>query len=170
MPVQVNNSISDFNNSGVEKSTYTVTKPYSSGTQFRINFTNNQPAYVYLISYGTSTKNVNSIFPFQGFSAYLDYKRNEVAIPNEEYLIQMDDNIGTDYLCILYAKEELDIRSISQQMQAKSGGFNSKLKAVLKDKLVDGTNIKFQTNKVNFEAKSQGKTVLPIVIEVKHTN
>lgn len=169
MPVQVGNTASrDFTVVAVEKSTYSVTKPYNSGTQFRIHFTNNQPAYVYLISYGTTTQKVSSIFPFEGFSPYLDYKQNEVAIPNEDYLVQMDNNTGTDYLCILYSKEELDIQSISQQMQNQAGGFNNKLKAVLKDKLVDGANIKFQANKIAFEAASKDKTVVPIVVEVKH--
>lgn len=169
MPVQLGNTATrDFNIVQVEKSTYSVTKPYNSGTQFRIHFANNQPAYVYLISYGTTTQKVGSIFPFEGYSAYLDYKQNEVAIPNEEYLIQMDNNVGTDYLCILYSKEELDIKAITQQMQSQAGGFNVKLKAVLKDKLVEGSNISFQANKINFDAKSKGKTVVPIVVEVKH--
>ena len=169
MPLKLGTTATrDFTIIQAEKSTYMATKPYVSGTQFRLNFSNQQPAYVYLISYGSSTKTVSTIFPFEGFSAYLDYNQNEVTIPNEDYWVQMDNNTGTDYLCILYSKEELDIQSINKQIQEKPGGFNSRLKAVLKDKLVEGADIKFNSDKVSFEAQAKGKSIIPITIEVKH--
>jgi uncharacterized protein YvpB len=169
MPLKLGSSATrDFAMIQAEKSTYSANKPYASGTQFRLNFSNQQPAYVYMISFGSSTKNANTIFPFEGFSPYLDYAQNEVTIPNEDYWVQMDNNTGTDYLCILYSKEELDIQSINNQIQERTGGFNNRLKSVLKDKIVDGANINFNSDKVSFEAQTKGKTIIPITIEVKH--
>jgi len=163
MPVRLSNSSSETLN-------YAATKTYSSGTQFRLSFTNNQPAFVYLISYGTNTQKVNNIFPFEGYSAYLDYKKNEIVIPNEDYWVQMDNNLGTDYLCILFSKEELDIKTIAKQMQRQSGSFDIKLTTALKNKLVESTNINPSKDKISFEAKLTDKTVIPIVLEIKHVN
>ena len=163
MPVRVNNITNETVN-------YSATKSYSSGTQFRLSFSNNQPAYVYMISYGTNTQKVSNIFPFEGYSAYLDYSKNEIMIPNEDYFVQMDNNVGTDYLCILYSKEELDIKAITKQMQRQSGSFENKLKATLQDKLVENKNVNLTKDKINFEAKLNGKSVIPITLEIKHVN
>ncbi|MBP8156499.1 MAG: DUF4384 domain-containing protein [Leadbetterella sp.] len=163
MPVRLNNSTTETVN-------YSATKSYSSGTQFRLSFTNNQPAYVYLLSYGTNTQKVSNIFPFDGYSAYLDYSKNEIMIPNEDYWVQMDNNIGTDYLCILFSKEELDIIAIAKQMQRQTGSFDTKLKAILQNKMVENKSVNLAKDKINFEAKLNGKTVIPITLEIKHVN
>jgi C1A family cysteine protease len=163
MPVRLNSSTTETVN-------YTATKSYSTGTQFRLSFTNNQPAYVYLLSYGTNTQKVSNIFPFDGYSALLDYSKNEIMIPNEDYWVQMDNNIGTDYLCILFSKEELDIKAITKQMQRQSGSFDTKLKAALQNKMIENRNINLAKDKINFEAKLNGKTVIPITLEIKHVN
>ncbi|MCP9766441.1 DUF4384 domain-containing protein [Lacihabitans sp. LS3-19] len=154
----------------VENINYQATKPYNSGTKFRLGFTNNQPAYIYILSYGTNTQKVDAIFPFDGFSAYLDYSKNEVVIPNEDYWVQMDNNVGTDFLCILFSKEELDIKAIAKQMQRQSGSFDNKLKAVLSDKMVENGNIKPANNKISFEASLKGKSLVPITLQIKHVN
>lgn len=163
MPVRLNNSTTETVN-------YTATKSYSTGTQFRLSFTNNQPAYVYLLSYGTNTQKVSNIFPFDGYSAYLDYSKNEIMIPNEDYWVQMDNNVGTDYLCILFSKEELDIKAIAKQMQRQTGSFDTKLKAALQNKMVESKSVNLAKDKINFEAKLNGKTVIPITLEIRHVN
>lgn len=163
MPVRLNNNTTETVN-------YSASKSYSSGIQFRLSFTNNQPAYVYLISYGTNTQKVSNIFPFDGYSAYLDYSKNEIMIPNEDYWVQMDNNIGTDYLCILFSKEELDIKAIAKQMQRQSGSFDAKLKATLQNKMVENRSVNLAKDKITFEAKLNGKTVIPITLEIKHVN
>jgi hypothetical protein len=82
----------------------------------------------------------------------------------------MDNNLGTDYLCILFSKEELDIKTIAKQMQRQSGSFDIKLTTALKNKLVESTNINPSKDKISFEAKLTDKTVIPIVLEIKHVN
>ncbi len=159
-----------LNNTSTETVNYTATKAYGTGTQFRLSFINNQPAYVYLISYGTNTQKVSNIFPFDGYSAYLDYSKNEIMIPNEDYWVKMDNNVGTDYLCILFSKEELDIKAIAKQMQRQPGTFDTKLKAGLQNKIVENRNVNLAKDKINFEAKLNGKTVIPITLEIKHVN
>jgi len=39
------------------------------------------------------TKRVSVLVPFDEFSVHLGYEFSEVIIPNEEYYIQLDDNI-----------------------------------------------------------------------------
>ena len=43
------------------------------------------------------------IFPHkQGIIPVLGYKRNEVPIPDEDHYIAMDNNIGHDFIAVLY--------------------------------------------------------------------
>lgn len=149
---------------------YSATKPYGSGTQFRLSFANKQPAYVYLLSYGTNSQKVSNIFPFDGYSAYLDYSKNEIMIPNEDYWVQMDNNIGTDYLCILFSKEELDIKTLTKQLQRQTGSFETKLKSVFQEKLVSAGNIRMVKDKISFDANTNDKKLVAITLEIKHLN
>jgi len=158
----------DFNIVASKNSTYKLKKSYRSGERFRIYFTNEQPAYVYIIGYGTRTKKVSGLFPFDEYSANLGYDFSEVAIPNEEYFIQLDDNVGTDYLCILYSKESLDLSKLVKEMQALKLPFTSRVKKVLKNKLYQASDIKFETDKVAFQGESKGKSVIPIIVEFNH--
>ena len=151
------------------ESTYKLNKSQASGTEFRIYIANNQPAYVYIIGYGTNSGKAAALYPFTGYSAYLGYKKNNVAIPNEDYYIQLDNKTGKDYLCVLYSKNPLNISKITAQIQNSNGRtFSDKVKEVLQSKLVDGSNVTFEKNNINFKAKSSGKSVIPIIVEFDH--
>lgn len=147
---------------------YKVTQPQYTGTNFRIQLSNNEPAYVYMIG-SDLTGNVDVIFPFNDqMSPALTYKSNNVAIPNEKYFIQMDDKKGTDYLCILYSKKPLDIKAIKSRIAISYGTFQERLNRVLSDKMVAKSDIQFENNKLKFKATSKGKSVVAMVVEIDH--
>ena len=151
------------------ESTYKLNKSQPSGTEFRMYISNNQPAYVYIIGYGTSSGKVSALYPFTGYSAYLGYKKNNVAIPSEDYYVQLDNKIGKDYLCVLYSRRPLNIHEITAKIKNSNGKtFNDKVKEVLQSKLVIGSNITFDKNNIEFKAKSNGKSVIPIIVEFDH--
>ena len=147
---------------------YKMNKPYLSGTQFRFYMNNNEPAFVYALGSDLSNKSFR-IFPFNDLvSAYLGYKSNEVAIPDEDHCIFMDKNKGTDYLCVLYSKYELNIEKILTEMEKVSGDFKTRLDLVLKDVIINPRQIQYSENIIGFKAKSGDKSVVPIIIEIAH--
>ncbi len=147
---------------------YKTTRSYRSGTRFRIYISNNEPAYVY--AFGSDlTAQVYPIFPHkQGISPALTYKRNEVPIPDEDHYIAMDNTIGRDFIVVLYSKDELDINTIQRQVEQQSGSFAQKVKKVLSTKLVKATNIRYSTNSISFKARSRGRIVVPLIVEIPH--
>lgn len=151
-----------------KNNTYKTTRPYRSGTRFRIYISNNEPAYVY--AFGSDlTAQVYSIFPHkQDISPALTYKRNEVPIPDEDHYIVMDNRIGRDFIAVLYSKDELDINAIQRQIERQSGSFANKVKKVLANKLVKAANIRYSTNTISFKASSRGRTVVPLILEIPH--
>lgn len=149
---------------------YKMNKSYRSGTRFRIYISNNQPAFVYAIG-SDQTNKVFQVFPHKpGLSPALTYSSNEVAIPDEDHYIQMDNTVGTDVLCVLYSKELLNIEQINASIESqKSGTFVQKVNNALAGKVLDPADITFNSDgTIGFNAKSNNKSVAVIVLETQH--
>ncbi|HVS90695.1 MAG TPA: C1 family peptidase [Mucilaginibacter sp.] len=147
---------------------YKVSQAYTSGTNFRIYISNNQPAYVYAISSDLSN-NVTKIFPYaDNISAALDYKKNDVALPDEDHYIQFDNQPGTDFLCVLYSKTELDINDLMNKVSAGAGTFNERIYHALADKIVDPKNINFSSDHIGFQGASNDKDIVALMVELEH--
>ena len=146
---------------------YKLTNGYTSGTKYRVYISNNEPAYVYIIS-SDLQNNVSKIFPPDNTtSAHLPYKQSNIAIPDESWYIETDNTVGTDYICVLYSAEQLDIDVIISKIKNGSGTFYDKINSALGTKTVPQTNINYGNNEISFLAESQ-KTVVPIVTEITH--
>ena len=160
MPVTLN---SDSNGS-----TYKTSKSYSYGSRFRIYISNNEPAYVYAISTDLSNEIVK-IFPYTtGISAALTDKKNEVPIPDEDHFIQFDNKPGTDILCVLYSRNELNLNELTAKIAQEKGSFSARVFKVLGDKLVDSKNITYAKEAIAFKGFSKGKTIIPLIVEMAH--
>lgn len=148
---------------------FVTNKTYPSGTLFELHISNNEPAYVYAFS-SDLTYVAYKIFPFNDrMVAYLPYKNNNVAIPDEESYNMLDSVSGPAYYCFLYSKKALNIDSLMTKVEADSGTFWNRITHVLKNNMVAENNINFTyNNKIIFKAKSEGKSVVPVLMEIKH--
>lgn len=148
--------------------TYTSKQSYPSGTKFRIAIQNNQPAYVYAIS-TDMTQKITKIFPFEdGISAALTDSINNILIPDENYFIAFDQQPGTDILCVLYSKDEIDYNNLVKKIQLEQGTFSERLLKVFGDQLVSPKDLTFDSNRIAFTGSSANKTVVPLIVELKH--
>jgi hypothetical protein len=102
---------------------YRTASSYTSGTEFRYLLGNTKPAYIYAFAADEATTNTTQIFPPEGkaVSPVLDYQENLVAFPGEYTWVQMDNTTGTDYLVVLYAKQELDLNAIRNRFAPRTG-------------------------------------------------
>jgi len=148
---------------------YELKDAFYSGALFRIFISNQEPAYIYAFGSDLSKK-CSSIFPFNTVtSAYLPYKQNNLAIPDESHFIQLNKSTGIDYFCILYSKEKLDLDKIMLKMETTSGDFQSRLKYILSDQLVEPENIIYSQNgTIEFKAESRNRSIVPIIITLRH--
>jgi len=147
---------------------YQTQNAYGSGTNFRIYISNDEPAYVYAISSDLNNQ-VTKIFPYQdGISAALTYKKNDVAIPDEDHYIQFDSNPGKDFLCVLYSRTELDINEIIARIGAQQGSFNQRVFKVVGNRMVNPSNIRFASDQIGFQGFSGGKDLVALMVELDH--
>ncbi|UKJ08815.1 C1 family peptidase [Solitalea lacus] len=147
---------------------YRTSESYISGTRFRIFISNNEPAFVYAFSTDLSNE-ITKIFPYEdNISAALTDKRNDVAIPDEDHFIEFDNRPGTDFLCVLYSRVELNINDLIQKIGTQQGSFSEKIFKVMGDKMVDPKNIQFSKEKIAFQGFSKGKSVVAMMVELEH--
>ncbi|MDX2303939.1 MAG: C1 family peptidase [Microscillaceae bacterium] len=151
------------------RGSYETISPYHSGTLFRLYISNQDPAYVYAFNSDLSRKNYK-IFPHKpSVSAFLGYKGNNIAIPDEFNLIQMDANPGVDFFCILYSKEKLDIDRILADIEQTNGEFQERIYRVLSDKLFAPHEVSFDIDgKISFRALSTEKSIVPVIVSMPH--
>lgn len=141
---------------------------YYSGTNYNLSIVNNEPAYVYVIG-SNLTKQTNILFPLDKQSALLSEKGQRVAIPGGNYMFQMDDTKGMDYLMVLYSKKPLEVDKIAQKMKFEEGTFTQRLYKILGDAVVPLDHIEYgKDGRLKFSANSNSYTVVPIIVEMKH--
>lgn len=146
---------------------YDIRGSYISGTRYRLYLTNNEPAFVYILGYDTSS-NTSLVFPPKDdISPALTYKQSHIAIPDEKWYIEIDDNIGTDYMCVLYSKHELEIKDIISSVKSGSGTIYDRLKRALGTAMAPTADISFSNSKISFDAATNG-TVVPIIVSINH--
>lgn len=154
-----------------DDNTFKVDRAYRSGTRFRIYINNNEPAYVY--AFGSDlTNKTYQVFPHKpNVSAALPYKKNQVAIPSEDKHIRMDKNVGTDYLCVLYSKEPLNLEDIQTAFKKQNArlSFKEKIQAALGSKLFKDSELTCADNgKMSFNGKAKGRSVVALITEIEH--
>jgi hypothetical protein len=126
------------------------------------------PAYVYVI--GSDLQNSTSIIfpPDNKISPALTYKSNNIAIPDENWYIEMDYTIGIDYVCVLFSENELPVNNIVKKIKDGSGNFYDKIKYALSSDIVPAKNINYSKNNISFDISGTKKTVVPLIVEILH--
>ncbi len=150
------------------KGYYKTTQPYGAGTDFRIYITNNKTAYIYV--FGTDlTNEYFKLFPYHDdISPVLNYKESSVALPSEKHHIQITGDPGKNFLVILYSKEEIPFDNLLKELKKRNGRIDDRLNEIMGDYIVDQRNIHWETESIKFSGKGNGKTLLPVFIELEH--
>jgi hypothetical protein len=148
--------------------TYQLSRPYSSGTQFRLLMSSNGPAYVYLVT-SDLTWQIDRVFPDTGDSPHLAYRDNHIMIPAGTTYLRLDDRPGTDYFLALYSLRELDFSTLLQRMQGGQGDLLARLLPVLAKDLVPEAEVRYASaDDIAFTAPTTTGSVVAIIVEIRH--
>ena len=141
---------------------------YTTGTKFKIYITNNETAYIYV--FGTDkTNEFFPLFPYnENISPILNYKNSNIALPGEDYYIQITGDPGRDYLVIFYSKEEIQLSSLMNKLQKTPGRIDERVNSVMGSSIVDTKNIKWDPGQISFSGMADGKSLIPVYIEIQH--
>lgn len=146
---------------------YDITGSFMSGTRFRLYISNEEPAYVYVLGFDSQKFGTLLFPPKDNISAALPYKNTHIAIPDEKWYLEMDDKAGTDYFCVLYSKNELNIKDILKKIENGTGPLDERISTALMSKLAKPGDIKYTQNSMKFAASTDA-TVIPIIVSLSH--
>lgn len=151
---------------------YESKEAYHSGSMFRLYLSNQASMYVYAI--GSDLLNQDyKIFPANAkTSSLIDYKSSKVFLPSEKNYIQMDSNVGTDYICLLYSVEDLGIDYILNILQTEKGTLPERIQKVFGERLFNPQDIDRSQNKdeISFKASSKNRTIVPVFVAIQHVD
>ncbi len=145
---------------------YKIKNSYPSGTQFKIKITNHSTGFLYVFS-SDLTEEIFELFPPDLTSAAFS-KEASFYVPDEDTIIEIDETLGIDYLCVIFSKEDLDITSIYSKIKNANGNFENKISTALTDKLVPHSQIKFKPTTAAFSVIKSEKSIVTIIIEHEH--
>lgn len=153
---------------------------FEAGFKFRVQFSNDQPAYVYALG-GDLTHQYNRLFPLNDkVSAYLDYSGNNIMLPGEKKFYRLDSvgnstsffntgNAGSDFFCVLYAKRPLNLDRLIDALEAQPSdlSFSARLRKVLGNQLIPFHKINYANQRIAFKASSGDAYIVPLIIALK---
>jgi len=145
---------------------YKIKKSYPSGTQFRIKVINHSTGFLYVFA-SDLTGEIFPLFPPDLTSAAFS-KDASFYVPNENTPIEIDETIGTDYLCVIFSKEDLDISYLYEQIKSANGHFETKIINTLSDKLVPQDLVEFKSSTADFSVIKSDKSIVTLIIEHEH--
>ncbi len=104
----------------------------------------------------------------QFITSIIPYLGSTIAIPHEDYCMQLDNNTGT-INCFLFSKRELDITAILKNLAKLDGNLQSRLKAVLGQKMAPNNKVTYDDYRIGFEAQVKADKVVPLIVDMNHT-
>jgi C1A family cysteine protease len=159
--VVTDDSKADFSN-------YTLTQNYSGGTKFKIKFTTNAPAFVYIFSVDNN-KAVSTLFPYaDNVSPAINSTDATIYLPSEEKHYTLHGDADRDKICVLYSKTAIDFNNLKSKISNSPSGFYETISELYKNKIIPVKNINFKENEVSFMSTATEQQLVCFFIDMNH--
>jgi Papain family cysteine protease/Domain of unknown function (DUF4384) len=147
---------------------YKTLQPYKSGTRYRIYLDISQPIYLYVLG-SDLTGQVAALFPpDQTISSHLSNKNMAIALPDEQWFIEMDDTKGKDFMLFLYSSTPLSISTFISTMNKENGNFFEKIKKTVGTKLQFIDTKDLQNSNIQFQTQLRTDIIQALCLEIEH--
>ena len=149
-------------------SLYKFTETYTGGMAFKIKFSTNAPSYIYV--FGEDEKNVVSrLFPYNAtVSAAINSSNATYYLPSETKHARLSNGYGKENICVLYSKTAIDFEGLMNYISNSNSSIYQGVKDLLGNRVLDIKKVKFEDDKIAFEAPADDKSVLCFFIELEH--
>lgn len=172
MPVQrskiTTRSITVEDDDAADYSSYRLAENYPGGTAFKIKFTTNAPAFVYIFS--VDDKNVVSkIFPYAAdISPAINSADATVYIPGENKHARLSNDPGTEKICVLYSKTQIDFNTLMADIMKAPSKMYETIMSDYGKQIIPVKSIAFGDDKISFDAKASDQQMVCFFINLNH--
>lgn len=151
-----------------EKVQYQTRQPYPSGTRYRIFLRSETPAYVYVLGSDLNQK-VGQVFPpDQHLSPFLSDPGEAIALPDEQWYIEMDETLGTDFVILLYSQQAIALEPLMDRLNRSIGSLSTRIQEALGGRLMAPEQVTYQKDFAGFQAKAPQGAIIATLIAVDH--
>ncbi len=169
MPVVRN----DINSSSTENNkisfcNYTLKENYSADTKFKIKFTTNAPAFVYIFSVDDKKK-VSKLFPYaDNVSAAINSTNATVYFPFDSLHFKFGKNSGKDKICVLYSKSAIDFYDLKENISNTQSNMYQSISKQFDKQIIPLKRISFSNNIINFSTNAAEDELVCFFIDLNH--
>jgi C1A family cysteine protease len=165
--IDVQGSPANDNNNAVF-SDYRLSENYPGGTKFKIKFTTNAPAFVYIISIDDN-KVVSTLFPYaDNVSPAINSTNATIYLPSEEKHYTLNGDASRDRICVLYSKTAIDFENLKTQISKAPATFYETIMTMYKSRLIPLKNINFNDGQISFNSNAAEQEVICFFIDMNH--
>lgn len=150
-------------------SDYRLSENYPGGTKFKIKFTNNAPAFVYIFSIDDN-KVVSTLFPYaDNISPAINSTNATIYLPSEAKHYTLNADANRDRICVLYSKSPVDFNNLKNKITNTPATFYETIMASYKNQLIPLKNINFNGNQISFGSNAGEHELICFFVDMNHT-
>ncbi|MCW3093223.1 MAG: cysteine protease [Ferruginibacter sp.] len=171
-PMPVIRSAIDASSSAVENdnkadfSYYRLLENYPAWQFFKIKFTTNAPAFVYIISIDDKQE-VSTLFPYAAnISPAVNSTNATIYLPSEEKHYKLDANANRDRICILYSKTAIDFDALKSKIAGAPSTIYETIQSMYRQRLIPVKRIVFKENAVSFSAMAAEQEMVCVFVDL----
>ena len=158
-------------------------KDWGLGQQFQL-LTNNKVSNQYMYVFSIDAKNkLTAHWPKNNETAAFNQKNYgltespilpvanfDVIIPSKESALTIDE-VGTDYLCVIYSDKKINnIAEVYSTIQNSQGEIYSRLKKALGSRLIPSSEIQYSAVGMKGTAETTQGDTIPLVLKIQSVN
>jgi hypothetical protein len=165
--IDANAAVVTDNNKAVF-SNYTLAENYTGGTKFKIKFTTNAPAFVYIFSIDDN-KTVSTLFPYaDNISPVVNSANATIYLPSQGKHYTLNGDANRDRICILYSKTAIDFDNLKSKISKSSSSMYETITALYKNRIIPVKNINFNENNISFSSDAGEQQLVCFFIDMNH--
>lgn len=147
---------------------YQTTQKYQIGQRFKIGFTTNAPAFVYIFSIDDK-KTVSTLFPYSPMiSPAINSTNATVYLPSETKGYRILPGARKDRLYILYSKSPLDFDQLVRSIQKDPDNSIPVLQNFFGKNLLASNKVKYTESQINFEVTARENELVCFFTELEY--
>lgn len=156
--------VSDFGNEILR-----VDATFKELDQFRLLLKGNLPTYVYIINYNSITHEIDTLFPYNTISPFINSRDFLATIPSEDIPVTINGPSSSEFLTILYSQKQLTESDLLTKLKTPGHSYFENLESALGNHIIDFKSAKIDKSDGTFTVTMDAeKYILPIVITIKH--
>ena len=149
---------------------YKLTENYSAGQRFKIAFTTNAPAFVYIFAVDDQ-QTISPLFPYaNNVSPAINSPNATVYLPSETKGYRIKTGAKRDQLIVIYSKLPIDYAALMSEISSAPAQYLETITKKFGNRLIPVKGIQFAGDKISFEVPAREEQLICFLVDINYSN